>query len=308
MNILSKESGLVTIIIPSYNRKNRLRRCLKSIFSQNYSALEIIVIDNGSTDQTVLMIARDFPTVRIIKNRINLGASQARNQGIVRARSRYIWFLDSDSVLPKKDLLSRIVYLWKNTSNPGIIGGELDLEERKKRKCVRAYYFNKQNGMSKTHKHCDISLGDIVKPDFLPTSNFFTSKKILYQIGGFDPYYFYLAEDKDVSYKIKKLGYKIMSSVNVSVIHDGRCKTDLYTDDKLFFDLHKNRIRFVIINYKFRNFLCLPFIDIKERRNLRIHSKRRVLLLIGAYLRNVLFLPRELFLKIKKPNYLREIS
>jgi glycosyltransferase involved in cell wall biosynthesis len=94
--------NFVSIIIPTFNRKTLLRRALQSVYQQSYSSFEVIVVDDGSTDQTKEMIISDFPLVRYFY-KSNQGVSAARNLGLDHAKGEWLAFLDSDDEwLPKK--------------------------------------------------------------------------------------------------------------------------------------------------------------------------------------------------------------
>ena len=85
----------ISVIIPSYNRAHLLPRCLASVIGQNYSPLEIIVVDDGSTDITEKLVSRDYPQVKLISQE-NKGVSAARNAGIRAAEGDWLALLDSD--------------------------------------------------------------------------------------------------------------------------------------------------------------------------------------------------------------------
>ncbi len=92
----------ISVIIPTYNRCDLLPRALESVLNQTYPADEIIVIDDGSTDETGKMIQQQFPQVHYIHQH-NQGVSHARNAGIKQAGGDWIAFLDSDDEwLPDK--------------------------------------------------------------------------------------------------------------------------------------------------------------------------------------------------------------
>ncbi len=92
----------VSIIIPTFNRCSFLKRALQSVYKQTYSDFEVIVIDDGSTDQTDNMINNNFPYARYFYQS-NQGVSSARNNGLKLARGEWLAFLDSDDEwLPKK--------------------------------------------------------------------------------------------------------------------------------------------------------------------------------------------------------------
>lgn len=88
---------LISVIIPTYNRQAYLVEAVESVLAQSYSPLELIVIDDGSTDSTDQAMHRYAPTVRY-HWQTNQGVSTARNQGIALAQGEYLAFLDSDDL------------------------------------------------------------------------------------------------------------------------------------------------------------------------------------------------------------------
>ena len=85
----------ITAVIPTHNRSAALRRALESVGAQTRPPDEIIVVDDGSTDDTPSLVRRDFPNVNYIHQE-NAGVSAARNRGVASARSEWVAFLDSD--------------------------------------------------------------------------------------------------------------------------------------------------------------------------------------------------------------------
>jgi glycosyltransferase involved in cell wall biosynthesis len=86
---------VISIIIPTYNRQALLCRALASVFAQTYTDIEVIVVDDGSTDGTANHIARHYPQVHFIQQPRH-GVSHARNRGLCVARGEWIALLDSD--------------------------------------------------------------------------------------------------------------------------------------------------------------------------------------------------------------------
>ena len=105
----------ISVVIPSYNRKDFLKRSIDSAINQTKKPLEIIVVDDGSTDGTEAMIKSDYDFVKFIKQK-NKGVSAARNIGIKVSIGEWICFLDSDDEW-KKDKLEKQINAMK--SNPG---------------------------------------------------------------------------------------------------------------------------------------------------------------------------------------------
>ncbi|MFI3155001.1 MAG: glycosyltransferase [Methylococcaceae bacterium] len=92
----------MSVVIPSYNRRDLLKRALLSVYSQTLSAAEVAVIDDGSADGTDIMLRREFPQVNYFYQD-HLGVSAARNLGIQQTSGEWLAFLDSDDEwLPEK--------------------------------------------------------------------------------------------------------------------------------------------------------------------------------------------------------------
>ena len=110
--------NLLSIIIPVWNAQKHLRSCLRSIDSQyvNGGDIEVLIIDDGSTDDSVLIIREwtAFP-ITLISQR-NQGVSSARNNGLSRAKGKYIWFIDSDDWLEPHALAKILKSLELNKS------------------------------------------------------------------------------------------------------------------------------------------------------------------------------------------------
>ena len=89
---------LVSVIIPSYNRPERTQRAIDSVAAQSYSPIELIVVDDGSTDpiEDHVQLPETLCDSKLIRHEANMGANVARNTGIDRSGGEYIAFLDSD--------------------------------------------------------------------------------------------------------------------------------------------------------------------------------------------------------------------
>src|SRR6476619_4299573 len=106
---MTSENPLVSVIIPVYNGARYLRAALESVFAQSYCNFEVIVVDDGSVDDSGV-IAQSFPEVRYI-NQTNQGVAAARNHGIEVARGEYFAFLDQDDLWTPEKLKLQIEYL-----------------------------------------------------------------------------------------------------------------------------------------------------------------------------------------------------
>lgn len=323
----------VAIVIPTVNRREDLRRCLHSLMAQDHDAMEVLVVDNGSIDGTPEMVEADFPSVRLIRNSTNKGACLAKNQGINRSRSDYVWFLDSDTEIPRPDCLSRMVDLMEEDPAIGSIGGEMchspggRLEIKKK--TILPSGETAVVPLREDEAH-------MVESDYLSTCNCLVKRDLLVRIGGFDPGYFFLSEDKDLGWKIARLGYRNITDHRTSAIHhvsrEGG-KRDLFLK-------HRNIIRFALINLALPLLFLQPLLTLfylfrgskftdleKGRKNVtkylgghvegmvsgrsrpfavRVAAVGSLYLfsLLAAYAWNIIHLPRTLHIRWRRPDFL----
>ena len=100
----------ISIIIPTYNRKSFLIHAINSVLNQTYQNLELIIIDDGSSDKTENIIKKKYPKIKFYKQK-NKGVSAARNKGIKMASCKWIAFLDSDDRWHPRKIENQINYL-----------------------------------------------------------------------------------------------------------------------------------------------------------------------------------------------------
>ena len=111
---------LVSVIIPTYNRNNIISRAIDSVIKQTYDNIEIIVVDDGSTDNTKQILRQFRGKVKYIY-KINGGVSSARNKGIEEAKGELIAFLDSDDYWMPDKIEKQIKYLIINKERSGVL-------------------------------------------------------------------------------------------------------------------------------------------------------------------------------------------
>lgn len=307
---LSSPKKDVSIIIPTFNRRNDIKKCLKSLKKINYDSFEIIVVDDGN-DDTEKMILSEFPYVNYIKNNKRLGVSESKNIGIQQSRGRFVWFLDSDSLVVNSNTLSNMMIIMKENLDVGSIGGEIITHDGKK--VFRSMSFIDSPEiypydvvMSNPNKF------ELMECDYLPTCNCLIRKKDVEYFQGFDETYFYGFEDADLASSLKSIGYKNMWDPRTSVYHTRSDESRTSNFDLLA----KNEIKFVIINCSIKIIFLYPiinarklvqgFIALKKMNTENIKStttgRGNVLLLvygyiiasIKAYIVNILNLPNNL--------------
>lgn len=124
---MKKFSKDVSIIIVNYNTKDLLRNCISSILEHTKEiAYEVIVSDNGSKDGSIEMLKKEFPQVVLIQNNKNLGFGAANNVAAKIAEGKYIFYLNSDTIL-LSNAVKRFFDFWENSKieNIGVLGAQL---------------------------------------------------------------------------------------------------------------------------------------------------------------------------------------
>lgn len=134
----------VSLIIPTYNSERTIERTINSVINQTYKSIEIILIDNGSTDDTLQIIGEYTKKYKNIElyNTPN-GRSIARNKGLKKAKGKYIKFLDADDELELDDIEKSVEFLQKNDDFFAVATGVTlvnDVDKTKTRKNVEILY------------------------------------------------------------------------------------------------------------------------------------------------------------------------
>jgi glycosyltransferase involved in cell wall biosynthesis len=116
----------VSIIIPMYNESDNIGATLKSLIEQNYSNIQLIIVDDGSVDESVNIVESYLSDLgnnhRVLKNTTNLGQSFSRNRGAMYAEGEYIVFHDADDLSTPDRIKKQVSFLEENPS-VGVVGG-----------------------------------------------------------------------------------------------------------------------------------------------------------------------------------------
>ncbi len=123
MRLLMSFGPSFSVIIPTFNRSHTLSRAINSVLNQKYKNFELIVIDDGSTDDTWDVLAK-YPDIKILKQK-NYGVSHARNRGINVAKGEWIAFLDSDDEWLPQKLELQAKYIMNNPEINWVHGEEI---------------------------------------------------------------------------------------------------------------------------------------------------------------------------------------
>jgi GT2 family glycosyltransferase len=120
---------LVSVVVPSHNRARLLTRTLRSILAQHMGDLEVVVVDDGSVDDTAAVAAAADPRVLVLRNREPVGVSAARNRGIAAARGEWVAFCDDDDLWSPDKLARQLVALERARAD-WVYAGDVNVDDR----------------------------------------------------------------------------------------------------------------------------------------------------------------------------------
>lgn len=227
MEICNKD---ISVIVPAYNSETTILNCLKALEAQTFPPIEIIVVDDGSTDSTADLSKK---WARVISNTSKKGAAGARNSGASMAKAGMLAFIDSDCV-PQKDWLKNIADAFSDPAVVAVGGGYCCGSDNSFWQvfCFEELYFRRQNR------------GPKVKT--LVSNNFACRKSIFKKEKGF-PEHYPVCEDMLLSYKMSKQG-KVLWLRENGVQHHFANSLKAYLKHQYFFG--GESIRFFIQNPK----------------------------------------------------------
>jgi len=247
----------LSVIIVNWNTKNLLLNCLDSVFKTiKEISFEIWVVDNGSTDGSVEAVKSKFPSVKIIKNKKNLGFAKANNQALKQISGRYAVLLNTDTILTD-GALEKIFFFMEDNPEVGICGGQLLNEDGSKQRCFGNVPTLITDLLSK-------SLLEILFPKRyfskrqkyeIPTevesitgACMVVRKKAIDEIGLLDEKFFLYYEETDWCYRMRQKGWKVFYHPQAYIYHL-RGKSSEKTQNKAIIEFWKSRYNFFKKHY-----------------------------------------------------------
>lgn len=247
------QKGLVTVIIINWNGLEHLKKCLPSLFGQNYKKIEVVVVDNGSVDESVSWLNIHYPQVNIVKNRVNLGFAPANNQGYLLAKGEYVLFLNNDTEVTKT-FLTELLKVLSSENSIAAVQSKLLLMDNPTRLDSVGSFLTKTGFLY----HMGVYAED--GPEYNKGMEVYSAKgacmlfkrKVLEEVKTgreiFDDRFFAYFEETDLCHRIWITGYKIIYAPSSVIYHKfGATSTKLL---KPFIEYHsyKNRINSYLKN------------------------------------------------------------
>ena len=252
------KKGLVSIIIPVYNGEKNIDELIKSLTGQTYENVEIIAVDNNSTDNSIKKLKNYESIITIFSNKQNEGYCGGCNKGIEIAKGEYFLFLSQDRLM-KKDWIEKAIKKIQE-KNVGCVIGKVEREQASSPEYGHSYDIYGAviiNGIPNESKL------------FFGGGTVLIKQKVIDKIGGFDPDFFIYQEDVDICWRIRLAGYSIKIEKEAICKNIGGGISDTFLDTKKiqvkfdnelikmpnykFYYSQRNRIRTLLKNYSFSN-------------------------------------------------------
>ncbi|MFX0202027.1 MAG: glycosyltransferase family 2 protein [Candidatus Hodarchaeota archaeon] len=229
----------LSIVIVNWNTKKLLKNCLESLYQTiNTVNFEVIVVDNGSKDGSKEMVQKTFPQVKLIANSTNLGFSAADNQGIKVSHGKYLMFLNSDTlVLPLA--IDEMIEFISQRPQVGVVGCRLlygdgtpqesiGIFHSVPRLLLHSLYIDKLFPQLTVYGAYPVThpiYHKLNEVEVIKGCAMVVRREALNEIGLFDERFFLYSEETDLSYRIRKAGWKIYFYPYVKIIHYGERST-----------------------------------------------------------------------------------
>ena len=255
----------LSVVTLNWNRKDDLKETLTSIWKQDFSNYEIIVVDNGSTDGSVEMVEEEFENVKLIKLAKNTGI-KGYNIGMQQAKGKYIILIDNDMILVQNDSLGKIVKYFEENTKLGAIAFKIIDADTNKVSLNNPKYI--LNGDGKNGFEASVFDGGGVA----------IRKNILEKMGYYPEEFFMYQTEIDLSTKIWNAGFEIRYFPDIAVIHKWSPKSR--NNDTFLFLWHRNYLwyfwkyfPFLWTLYETIAFLIIGFIRERQKKYTRIWLK-----------------------------------
>jgi GT2 family glycosyltransferase len=246
-NTVQSSNPLVSVVIVNYNGRNVLEHCLQSLFSQPFQPIEVIVVDNCSTDGSAEIVSQRYPDVRLIGNSANLGFAHGCNQGVREAGGTFCVLLNSDVVIDANWLPPLLATVTR--SGVGAVCSKVETEG------VPPEYYSK-NGTVNYLGYNIMGEFDDLSQVFYATGASVIFRRDISDSPFIDKYFLY-QEDLYFSWKLRLRGFQILMAQESLVHHRGSEATRHQPSSLVTFYQERNRLLNSFLLYETKTLILL---------------------------------------------------
>ena len=197
----------VSIVIVTRNRSTILAQCLRSVFMQDYTPIEVIIVDNDSADDTIRMLASEYPSVIIIRQNKNMGAIEGRNIGVRQAKGDLCVFIDDDAEFTDSQAIRKSTEYFLHDDRLSCLSMRvIDATDRIARKLIPRR--DRREITDDSPAAMFVTTGCVIR------------RSAFMEAGGFwealTPYF---GGEPELSYRLLDVGYSILQTPHITVRH-----------------------------------------------------------------------------------------
>ena len=244
----------VSIIIPTFNGLELLKISIPVLLKTKYPNIEVIVVENGSSDGSASFLTETYPNVTVISLKKNMGIVATYNLGVSAAHGSLVSFLNNDMQVDPGWLLPLVLAMNVNKGVAGCDSKYFNYFERDKIDCsggAGRFIDNYGNAVNRGGGEIDKGQFNIQQEAFYALSLF--RKDLLLKVGGFDESFFGYYDETDLCWRLHRMGYKILFVPKSVIYHIGSATTSGKGSKKkprkiFVFHYYKNKLRMLIKN------------------------------------------------------------
>lgn len=243
--MISHNSPLVSIISVNFNANDVTEEFLDSIQKLEYPNLEVVVVDNASTENPIPYLSQKFPFVKFIRSETNLGFAGGNNLGINASNGEYLFFVNNDTVFDQDLILSLLSVFTENPRiggvSPKIIYEGTSIIQYAGYTPLSFTARNKAIG----HQCMDSEdFSDVISTPYLHGAAMMISRKVIKKVGPMPEIYFLYYEELDWSEQIRDAGFQLAVDRRVSILHKASVSVGKESPIKTYYMI-RNRWLFI---------------------------------------------------------------
>ena len=248
-------SPLVSVIILNYNCRRYIERCLAAVRAISYPNLEVIVVDNASSDGSADLVGQKYPFVQLLRNSENLGFAAGNNVGISKAKGDYVFLLNPDTEVDPM-CVKWLVEVMSQNPEIGVCGAKILTLDKK---YIIQHAGGKYHviGIAIDRGVLEVDKGQydrVEEVTFVCGAAMFIRKKLIWEVGLLDPSFFLYHEDVDFCIRTWLHGFKVVFVPEAVVYHkQGTSVVEAFAKRPsrpiVVFHKHKNTLSILLKNF-----------------------------------------------------------
>lgn len=264
-SVMCNPSQKVSVIVLNWNNLEIIEMCLDSLLAQTYDNLEIVVVDNASTDGSLQFIREKYPQVVVSPQSKNLGFAGGVNRGIEKSSGEYVALLNSDAQADPNWISMLLVSMLQGDRVAACGSKMLDYSDRKVIDSTGIRMFSSGRATDRGYGEIDVGQYDQMEEIFGACGGaVLFDKRVIQSLGGFDENFFVYLEDVDLAWRLRNAGYKTLYCPEAIVYHMRSRSTSKTSFTQRFYG-GRNRILILLKNMPVRQLLAnFPIIFLFE--------------------------------------------